>query len=207
MENQNRELPSLDRCYAKKEKEMFNISDIIEVFKNNSFMAVPISLLISIVISLMGVLPSVFVTGANIVFFGPVQGFLISLLGETIGAYITFTVYRLGFKKKIKKFTDKHKLLSEIVNSEGKKAGLLICEGRIIPFIPSGFVTLAASISNVNGKVFTVATLIGKAPSIALEALVSYDIINIYNNWLRLVITIIALILIKFTIGKGKRES
>jgi uncharacterized membrane protein YdjX (TVP38/TMEM64 family) len=184
---------------------MFNISDIIEVFKNNSSMAVPISLLISIAISLMGVLPSVFVTGANIVFFGPVQGFLISLLGETTGAYITFTVYRLGFKKKIEEFTDKHKLLSEIVNSEGKKAGLLICEGRIIPFIPSGFVTLAASISNVNIKVFTVATLIGKAPSIALEALVSYDIINIYNNWLRLAITIIALILIKFTIGKRGR--
>jgi uncharacterized membrane protein YdjX (TVP38/TMEM64 family) len=68
-------------------------------------------------------------------------------------------------------------------------------------------VTLAGSISNVNGKIFTVATLIGKAPSIALEALVSYDIINIYNNWLRLAITIIALILVKFTIGKGKRES
>lgn len=183
---------------------MFNINDIIEILKNNSSMAVPISLLINIAISLVGVLPSVLVTGANIVFFGPVQGFLISLLGETVGAYITFTVYRLGFKKKIEEFTDKHKLLSQIVNSEGKKAGLLICEGRIIPFIPSGFVTLAASISNVNGKIFTLATFIGKVPSIALEALVSYDIINIYNNWLRLAITIIALILIKFTIGKGK---
>ena len=152
-----------------------------------------------------GVLPSVFVTGANIIFFGPVKGFLISLLGETIGAYITFVVYRLGFKKKIEQFIDKHILLSRIVNSEGKKAGLLIFEGRLIPFIPSGFVTLAASISNVNGKIFTSATLIGKAPSIALEALVSYDIINIYNNWLRLAITIIALTLIYFTIGKEKR--
>ncbi|MGH4137652.1 TVP38/TMEM64 family protein [Clostridium sp.] len=182
---------------------MFNINDILEVFKNNSSMAIPISLLISIGISLVGVLPSVFVTGANIVFFGPAAGFLISLLGETIGAYITFTVYRLGFKKKLDKVIDKHKLLSKIVKSEGKKAGLLICEGRVIPFIPSGFVTLAASISNVNGKIFTVATLIGKAPSIALEALVSYDIINIYNNWLRLAITIIGLILIKCTIGKN----
>ncbi|WP_341458675.1 VTT domain-containing protein [Clostridium tetanomorphum] len=129
---------------------------------------------------------------------------MISLLGETTGAYITFIVYRLGFKKRIEKFTDKHALLSQIVNSKGKKAGLLICEGRVIPFIPSGFVTLAASISNVNGMIFTVATLIGKAPSIALEALISYDIVNIYNNWLRLAITIITLILIKFTIGKGK---
>ena len=41
VEKQKKELPSLDRRYAKKEKEMFNISDIIEVFKNNSSMAVP----------------------------------------------------------------------------------------------------------------------------------------------------------------------
>lgn len=183
---------------------MFNVNDMLEILRNNSSMAIPISLLVSIGISLAGILPSVFITGANIIFFGPVNGFLISLLGETIGAYITFTVYRLGFKKKIEKFTYKHKLLSQIVNSNGKKAGLLILQGRIIPFIPSGIITLAASISNVNATIFTIATFIGKAPSIALEALVSYDIININDNWIRLTITVIALILIKFTIGKEK---
>jgi len=183
---------------------MFNVNDMLEILKNNSTIAIPISLFISIVISLVGVLPSVFITGANIVFFGPIQGFIISLLGETIGAYITFTVYRLGFKKKIEKFTGKHRLLSQIVNSEGKKAGILICEARVIPFIPSGIVTLAASISNVNSTIFTLSTLIGKAPSIALEALVSYDIINIYDNWIRLVITILGLIIIALTIRKEK---
>lgn len=59
---------------------MFNVNDMLEVLKNNSSMAIPISLFISIGISLAGILPSVFITGANIVFFGPVQGFLISLL-------------------------------------------------------------------------------------------------------------------------------
>ena len=181
---------------------MFNVNDMLEILKNNSSIAIPISLLISIGISLAGILPSLFMTGANIVFFGTVQGFIISLLGETIGAYITFTVYRLGFKKKIENFTGKHKLLSKIVSSDGKKAGLLILQGRIIPFIPSGIITLAASISNVNSTIFTVATLIGKAPSIAIEALVSYDIINIYNNWIRLVITVIGLIFITLTIRK-----
>lgn len=183
---------------------MFNVNDILEILKNNSSMAMPISVLISIGISLVGILPSVFVTGANIVFFGPVNGFLISLLGETIGAYITFIVYRLGFKKKIEKLTNKHRLISEIVNSDGKKAGLLIFEGRIIPFIPSGVITLAASISNVNIVIFTFATLIGKAPSIALESLISYDIININEKWIRLVITFIGLIFVKFTITKKK---
>lgn len=186
---------------------MLNANDVLEILRNNSSIAIPISLLISIGISLIGVLPSVFVTGANIVFFGPINGFFISLLGETIGAYITFIVYRLGFKKKIIKFTKKNKLISKIVNSQGKEAGLLIFEGRIIPFIPSGVITLAASISNVNSKIFTIATLIGKAPSIALEALISYDIINIYDNWMRLILTLIGLVFVKFTITKKNNVS
>lgn len=186
---------------------MLNANDVLEILRNNSSIAIPISLLISIGISLIGVLPSVFVTGANIVFFGPINGFFISLLGETIGAYITFIVYRLGFKKKIEKFTERNKLISKIVNSQGKEAGLLIFEGRIIPFIPSGVITLAASISNVDGRIFTIATFIGKAPSIALEALISYDIINIYDNWIRLSLTIIGLLFLKFTITKKNNVS
>ena len=186
---------------------MLNVSNMLDILRNNSSIAIPISIFISILISLAGILPSVFVTAANIVFFGPIQGFIISLLGETIGAYITFIVYRLGFKKKIEMLTDKYKLLSQIVNSNGKKAGLLICQGRIIPFIPSGVITLAASISNVNSIIFTVATFIGKAPSIAIEALVSYDIINIYDNWIRLIITVIVLVITTFIIKKEKRNS
>jgi uncharacterized membrane protein YdjX (TVP38/TMEM64 family) len=185
---------------------MLNVNYVLDILNNNSSIAIPISLLISIGISLIGVLPSVFLTGANIVFFGPINGFFISLLGETIGAYITFIVYRLGFKKKIEKFTERNKLISKIVKSDGKEAGLLIFEGRIIPFIPSGVITLAASISNVNVGVFTVATLIGKAPSIALEALISYDIINIYDNWIRLILTLIGLLFLKFTIVKNSKE-
>lgn len=181
---------------------MLNVNDILEILKNNSSIAIPISLLISIGISLIGILPSVFVTGANIVFFGPRNGFIISLLGETIGAYITFTVYRFGFKKKIEKFTERNKLISKIAKSDGKEAGLLIFEGRIIPFIPSGVITFAASISNVNSRIFTISTLIGKIPSIALEALISYDIINIYDNWIRLILTLIGLLFMKFTILK-----
>ena len=186
---------------------MLNVSNMLDILRNNSSIAIPISIFISILISLAGILPSVFVTAANIVFFGPIQGFIISLLGETIGAYITFIVYRLGFKKKIEMLTDKYKLLSQIVNSNGKKAGLLICQGRIIPFIPSGVITLAASISNVNSIIFIVATFIGKAPSIAIEALVSYDIINIYDNWIRLIITVIGLVITTFMIRKEKRNS
>ncbi|MDO5516349.1 MAG: VTT domain-containing protein [Clostridium sp.] len=185
---------------------MFDIESIINIFEQYRSMAAVISILISIVISLAGILPSIFVTGANIIFFGPVYGFIISLMGETIGGYITFRLYRLGLKSRAESFKGKYKLLDEIVDSRGRRACMLIAEGRLIPFIPSGFVTLAASLSSVNGAGFTLSTLIGKIPSILLESLVSYDVINIQENYIRLGFTVVGLLLVMITIKKKQNK-
>ncbi|MCX0352895.1 VTT domain-containing protein, partial [Clostridium perfringens] len=109
---------------------------------------------ISVIIALLGIVPSVFVTGANIVFFGPINGFLISLLGEVIGGWISFKVYRKGINKFAGNIEGKYELIDKIVKSEGRNVGILIFEGRLIPFIPSGLVTLAAAMSRVNSFTF-----------------------------------------------------
>lgn len=181
---------------------MFNSGEIINIFQRYQEWALIISIIISIIVSLIGVLPSIFITGANIIFFGPIIGFFISLLGETIGGYITFKVYRLGIKHNVESIKGKFLLLDNLMLSNGKKTALLLLEGRLLPFIPSGFVTLAASISNVNSGTFILTTLIGKIPSIALEVLISYDFINVKENYIRLVITIITVILIVFTLKR-----
>ncbi|MGL4452012.1 MAG: TVP38/TMEM64 family protein [Sarcina sp.] len=182
---------------------MFSIDGFVEILNNYAYLAIPISLLVSIIIALLGVVPSFFVTGANIIFFGPVKGFLISLLGEVIGAIITFYLYRFGFKKKAEGLS-KYKMIDNIIHSKGKKATMLIFEARLLPFIPSGFVTLAAAISEVTVIPYTVATIFGKIPSIGLEAIVSYDLININDNFIRLFITLSAIILILVTMKKKR---
>lgn len=174
---------------------MFNPENLIEIFNQYKEFALFISLILSILVALCGILPSVFVTGANIIFFGPFWGFAISLLGETIGGWITFKIYRLGLKSASEKIKGRYKLIDKLLKSNGPRAGMLIFQGRLIPFIPSGFVTLAASVSNVNDKVFLISTFLGKIPSIALETLISYDLINIKENYLRLGLTILVLIL------------
>lgn len=181
---------------------MFSTENFLQILSNNSEFAVLISLAVSILIALSGIIPSVFVTGANILFFGVWEGFLISLLGEVIGAYITFYLYRYGFKKKVENFSKDHKLLKRIIESDGKKGGFLVLQGRLIPFIPSGFVTLAASISNIKVVPFIIGTFLGKIPSIALECLVSYGVLSSGANVIKLVITILAIYLIYVTIKK-----
>ena len=157
---------------------------------------------ISVIIALLGIVPSVFVTGANIVFFGPVNGFLISLLGEVIGGWISFKIYRKGVNKFVGSIEGKYKSIDRILESEGKRVGLLIFEGRLLPFVPSGFVTLAAAMSKVNSLTFIIATFLGKIPSILLEVLVSYGIIEASHKNIKIFIVIISLILIYLTIRK-----
>lgn len=189
-----------------KRKGDTDIDNLVNILNTYSFIAIPISLTVSIIIALLGVIPSVFVTGANIIFFGPINGFLISLFGEVIGGVITFYLYRFGFKKKASSLS-KYKMIENIINSKGKKAAFLIFEARLLPFIPSGFVTLGAAISEITILPYFIATFFGKIPSIALEAIVSYDLININDNFIRLIITILSIILIYITLKKKKNIS
>lgn len=133
-------------------------------------------------------------------FFGPINGFLISLLGEVIGGWISFKVYRKGISKFTGTIEGKYKLIDKILNSEGKSIGILIFEGRLLPFIPSGFVTLAASMSKVNSVTFIIATFLGKIPSILMEVLVSYGVIVASQKNIKIVISIVSIILIYLTI-------
>ncbi len=107
-------------------KEEKNINSLINIFNQYSELAIFISLFISVIIALLGIVPSVFVTGSNIVFFGPINGFLISLLGEVIGGWISFKVYRKGINKFAGNIEGKYELIDKIVKSEGKSVGILI---------------------------------------------------------------------------------
>lgn len=182
------------------------INSLINIFNQYSELAIFISLFISVIIALLGIVPSVFVTGANIVFFGPINGFFISLLGEVIGGWISFKVYRKGINKFAGNIEGKYELIDKIVKSEGRSVGVLIFEGRLIPFIPSGLVTLAAAVSKVNSLIFIIATFLGKIPSILLEVLASYGVILAYQKNIKLVIGIFSLILLFLTVKRIRRN-
>lgn len=140
-------------------------------------------------------------------FFGPIKGFFISLLGEVVGGWISFKLYKKGIKKLIGSIEGKYVLVDNILNCEDKRLGLLIFEGRLFPFIPSGVVTLAASMSNVNDITFILSTLVGKIPSILIEVMVSYGVIVASQGNLKLVIVIVSIFLLYFTIKNIKNNN
>jgi len=170
---------------------------ILEFFNNYPSYAILISIVFNVIIAVLGLLPSVFITTANVLFFGVFEGFLISVLGEAIGAIVSFKIYRLGFKKISSKLIEKNKKVKAIVDADKKDLFQLIFLFRIFPYMPSGIVTYAAAIGNVSTLVFSIASTLGKIPALIIEVLVSVAIIEVAQSQeLNILITIGSIVLI-----------
>lgn len=175
---------------------------LIELFNHYPQLAFFISLLISVVIAVLGVLPSVFVTAANILFFGFWKGTLVSMLGEMIGAGVSFWLYRKGFKKVSQKGLEKHPKIKRLVEAEGKEAFWLIFSLRLLPFVPSGLVTFAGAIGKVSTLVFVLASSLGKIPALLIEAYSVYQVTEF--GWQGKAILVIVASLIIYWLVKKK---
>jgi uncharacterized membrane protein YdjX (TVP38/TMEM64 family) len=149
---------------------------LLHLFNEYPNLAIVISICVSILIAVLGILPSVFVTAANILFFGFWNGTFISFLGEAIGAGIAFIFYRTGFKKIAEKGFQKYPKVKQLVNAQNKEAFYLVFSLRLIPFVPSGLITFAAAVGKVSFVVFLIASSVGKIPALLMEAYSVYEV-------------------------------
>lgn len=179
---------------------------IITLFSQYPQLAVVISLAISVLIAVLGVLPSVFITAANILFFGFWPGMLLSFLGEALGAVVSFFLYRKGFKKVSQQSLHKHPKINRLVAAEGKEAFMLIFSLRLLPFVPSGLVTFAAAIGNVTAWIFVAASSLGKAPALFMEAYSVYQVTQF--GWQgKVILALAAVAILYFVLRKRKSKS
>lgn len=181
---------------------------LLSFFRDYPNLAIISSLAISVLIAVLGVLPSFFITAANILFFGFWEGVLISFLGEALGAVVAFFLYRKGFKKGASAQISKYKTAEALVNAENKKAFWLVLSLRLIPFVPSGLVTFAAAIGQVSALTFLVASSLGKLPALLLEGYAVYQVTEF--GWQgKIILTIAALFLLYFVVRQiiGKKKN
>ncbi|WP_251402866.1 TVP38/TMEM64 family protein [Ureibacillus chungkukjangi] len=122
-----------------------------------------------------------------------------SIIGEAVGAIITFILYKKGLKKWRIKETQQG-LIRKIKKLEGKNTFWMILILRIMPFIPSGVVTIGAAFSKVSLSLFAVASTIGKIPSLLIEAATIYGFMQVDFK----IQIIIVIILLCFLIWKMK---
>jgi len=177
---------------------------VLQWFENSGYYALWISIFLNIIISVIGIIPSFFITAANISFFGFGYGLFLSILGEAFGAIISFYLYRKGINKVKNKVPIKNKYLDKLQQTDGVGAFLLIIALRIFPFIPSGIVTLVSAGSKVGILNFSFASTLGKIPALLIEA---YSIQQILNwSWQgKVILGVSSLFILGFLIKKYKR--
>jgi uncharacterized membrane protein YdjX (TVP38/TMEM64 family) len=144
---------------------------LLDLFTQHPHWAVVISLVVSTLVAIAGVLPSVFVTGANIFFFGFINGTLISIAGESLGALVSFLLYRYAFRSRMTRHLHRHPRLQQLVNTRGRQAAMLVFSLRLMPLVPSGLITFAAAIGSIGTAWFVAASTVGKIPALLVEAL------------------------------------
>lgn len=143
--------------------------------------AIVVSISLNIVVAIVGVLPSAFITAANIGLFGLTGGLVVSIIGEAAGAVVSFLLYRRGLKKwKIKV---ENKFLKKLERTAGVEAIFLVLFLRVIPFVPSGGVTLSAAFSQMSLLSFSVGSTIGKIPSLLIEAYSVQQVLQLTWQW------------------------
>ncbi|WP_246942544.1 TVP38/TMEM64 family protein [Bacillus pinisoli] len=138
-----------------------------------------ISVLLNIFISIFAFIPSFFITAANIYVFGLWEGMVLSLVGEVMGSIISFALYRKGIKLVVGEKLHTLPYLGKLQKSSGLEAFVLILSLRLLPFVPSGLVNIAASFSKVSIGTFGLATLLGKIPAVFIEAYA----VSEYMSW------------------------
>lgn len=136
------------------------------------------SVLIGVIVAVLAVIPSVFITSANIFVFGFWEGMFLSFLGESIGAVVAFLLYRFGLRGISRRYLRRFSRLKRLIDMKGKEAFLLIFALRLTPFAPSGVVTYFASVGKVSWQTFAVASSLGKMPALLLEAYSVYHLAN-----------------------------
>jgi uncharacterized membrane protein YdjX (TVP38/TMEM64 family) len=162
-----------------------------------------VSILMNMIIAVSGILPSAFITAANITILGFQGGFFVSVAGEALGAIVAFVLYRKGIKKVNSKVKLENKLLNKLKDTVGWKAVFIVILLRVIPFIPSGVVTLTAAFSRMGLLSYAIASTLGKVPSLIIEAYSIDSFLKLNTQWQIWIIAIIlAISFIYFWISK-----
>jgi uncharacterized membrane protein YdjX (TVP38/TMEM64 family) len=109
------------------------VEELYDFFQTYEQYAILISITVSIVVAILGVIPTFFVTAANLLFFGVWKGALISFAGEALGAIVEFYLYRKGIRNMSQRKLDAYPRAKKVINTDGWDAFVLILALRLMP--------------------------------------------------------------------------
>lgn len=121
---------------------------------------------------------------------------------------MSFVLLRFLFRDAAEDVISKHKSLQKIDDFSGERGFRIMLIARVIPYLPSGLLNALGAVSRLSFKEFTIAALIGKLPSTAIEAMIGHDAVTAGENPHRLVFSLVlaAVMILGFIIYEKRQK-
>lgn len=168
-----------------------DVASAAEFLRSFGAASFAISFLILVFINAVGVLPNFFFLAANGIIFGVWGGTLLSWAGEVVGSVIGFAFLRYLFRDYAEQLVKNCGAIHHTRELGGRRGFHLILIARAIPYMPSGLVTALSAVSSVSLWDYTLATILGKLPSVWLEVTLGHDVISYKEHLFRLTMLIL----------------
>lgn len=152
---------------------------LIQMIKEGDSYAMLISMALVAICVFFPIVPFTFLGGMIGALFGTTKAFLISYTGAMAGTILFFFICRYGFRDWAQKMAMKYSKVQKLEEYLEKNSFLFIITARLIPVIPAPVFNSACSLSNVNWKIFFLASALGKIPNIVI---ISFAGANVSNN-------------------------
>lgn len=162
-----------------------------------------VSIILNSIIAIAGVLPSAFLTALNVQILGFGPGVAVSIVGEAFGAVLSFILYR----RALHRYTSPDgKRLRRLREAEGVEAWFLVLSLRLLPFVPSGLVTLSAAFSRMSLPSFALASTVGKVPALLMEALAFTAVLTVASGWQLVLVAVLAVLCVVWRLSQRSGE-
>lgn len=122
----------------------------------------PVAAIAAFAAACMAVVPLTFLTLVTIVAFGPMQGFVYTMIGATVGGAASYWLGRLLGREVVQRMAgERVNLLSRRLAGRGMLAVIAV---RMVPIAPFAIVNLIAGATHIRFKDFLLGNALGMAP-------------------------------------------
>ncbi|WP_158282194.1 TVP38/TMEM64 family protein [Salipaludibacillus keqinensis] len=156
-----------------------------ELFPELGWRILLITLPLMIVQNVVTLFPILILILIHFISFGMVPGFIISLIGTSLGAFVCFWLTRSVSEKKVQTYWEKNEeKLSYIFKLISSYGVFMLVVLRSIPVMPSNLISIAAAVSPISTRDYVWSTVLGNISMVWLLSLLSAPLWMIDNHYL-----------------------
>lgn len=175
-----------------------NVNELVVWINSWGIFAPILSVFLMILQAIAAPLPSFIITGANGMVFGVFWGVIISWIGATLGALVSYYL-AIWFGDKLFSLKKKEwKWLKKIESASNKHGFKVIFLLRLIPVVSFDAISYGAGLIRMKFFPFIMGTALGMLPATIIYTMIGHDFLQLEENKGRLILLFLFIVVLFF---------